>query len=136
MVENHLIDNYVRWLETLGPQGVHRIEPFVSKDVRCRNPKTEGMGVPAVSAIFASVFEGGATVKTKVLDRMPGSDGHTFYLRWDRLVTSSDGKFSSLSGVTELMIDTKDKIASIIDYWDTLPEEPEKTFLQKLRELF
>jgi hypothetical protein len=122
MVENHLIDNYVRWLETLGPHGVHRLAPFVSKDVRCRTPDAEGLGVPSVAAVFGLIFEHGVQVKTKVLDRMAGSDGHTVYLRWDRIVTTKDGKFSAFSGVTELMISHDDKIVSIIDYWDCAPE--------------
>jgi hypothetical protein len=132
MHDSHLIDQYVRWLETLVKTGGHRIGSFVAKDVRHRTPEQEGAGVDAVAAIFVSVFDGAASVKFKVTDRAMGLDGRTVYLRWDRLVTFTDGKTETLSGISELMIGMDDKIASIIDHWDSMPAGPPRSLLSRL----
>ncbi|MCB1538177.1 MAG: nuclear transport factor 2 family protein [Alphaproteobacteria bacterium] len=122
--ETPLIDRYVAWLETLAPQGVHRVAQFVARDVRYRTPEREGAGVDAAIVIHAALFDGVSALRMKVTDRASGLNGHTAYLRWDRLVTRADGVKYSLSGVSEAMIDMTGKIASIVEYWDGVPPPP------------
>lgn len=122
MHDSNLIDQYVRWLETLTASGAGRASILLAKDVRHRTPESEGAGPAAVAAIFVAMFNGTAGVKTKVTDRAAGQDGHTVYLRWDRIITFPNGKFSTMSGVSEVMVNTEGKISSIIDHWDTAPE--------------
>ncbi len=128
-----LADDYVRWFETLGKTGVHRLGMHVAKDVRYRTPLTEGAGLAAVTAIFMSIFDDAAAVKIKVTDRARGMDGHTVYLRWDRLVTSQKGQIHGLSGVSELMFGMDGKIVSIIDHWDSVPPVPKKSIFARFR---
>lgn len=136
MLENPNVQGYVHWLETLSVSGVHRVLAYTAKDVRCRNPDTEGVGPQAMAAIFAQIFEGTASVKMKVLNQAMGTDGHTVFLRWDRLVTMVDGQFRTLSGITELMIGMDGKIASVTDYWDGLAPEAPKSLWARVRAVF
>ena len=124
MEENPNIANFIRWLESLGNTGVHRISQFVSNDVRCRTPELEGFGRDGAAAVYAQMFKGASAVKTRVLDVAYGSSGHNVYLRWDRMVTPNRGKKWTLSGVSELTIGLDGKIHAITDYWDEAPDKP------------
>lgn len=115
-----LLDRYVHWLETLSAQGTHRISQFVGNDVRCRNPESETSGIQGADEWFKQILTG-RQVTTKILDRAAGQDGHTFYLRWDRLSVWPNGVRETLSGMSEIMVGLDGKIVSIIDYWDSVP---------------
>jgi len=131
MEENPLVANYIRWLETLGKPGVHRVSQFVSRDVRCRNPQYEASGYDGAASLYGRMFEGAASVKTRVLDVAQGASGHNIYLRWDRLTVNEKGGKSTLSGVSELTIGMDGKIAAITDYWDEIPDD-NRSFYSKL----
>lgn len=119
-----VIDAFVAWQEKLTPQAAHRISQFVSKDVRVRNPQSEGAGRDAAAAIYAGYFGGTEKLTIRVTDRASGQDGHTAYLRWDRLARYADGTSRGYSGISEVMLDTEGRIASIIEHWDSV-QEPE-----------
>lgn len=124
MEENPNITNFVRWLETLGNTGVTRVSQFISDDVRCRTPELEGAGREGAVAVYAYMFKGATSVKTRVLDVAYGLSGHNVYLRWDRLVTPIKGEKWTVSGVTEITIGTSGKFIAITDYWDDTPTRP------------
>ena len=123
MHDSDVIDHYVRWLETLTKSGVHRISMWAAKDVRHRTPLAEGAGHEAVAAVFETMFDGAASVKTKIIDRASSPERQTVYLRWDRLVTTPKGQIQGMSGVSEIMLGMDGKIASITDHWDSLPQQ-------------
>lgn len=131
MEENPAIAGFVKWFETLGKTGVHRVSQFTARDVRCRTPELESAGPDGVAGIYAAIFENAQSVKIRVSDVAYGRDGFTAYLRWDRLVTDARGRTASLTGVTELTLGTDGKIVSILEYWNDVPG-PRGGFFSKL----
>lgn len=131
MHDTGIIDNYVRWLETLTESGVHRVGMFAARDIRYRTPEGEGCGANATAAIYARMFADGATVKTKILDRATGLDERTVYLRWDRIVTTRTGQIHGLSGMSEILIGMEGKIVSIIEHWNSVSEAPKYNFITR-----
>jgi len=122
LTQTPLIEGFVKWLHSLSGLATHRVSQFVSRDARMRTPDAEAEGTAAIAAIYKGLFDDTASVVIRVNDRAAGADGHTVYLRWDRLITGNDGRKQVLSGITELMIGTDEKITSIIEHWDRVPE--------------
>lgn len=116
----------MRWLESLSAQGTHRISQFVARDARLRTPEVEGAGPQAMAQIYASWFEDAQKVTLRVTDHAAGADGHTHYLRWDRVIVGARGDKQILSGVSEITLGLTGKITSIIEHWDSAPEPLKK----------
>ncbi len=124
--ETPVIDGYIRWLQSLSIQASHRVSQFVTADTRMRTPECECTGLAAIGQLHAELFDDAQKLIIRVTDHAQGQDGHTVYLRWDRLITNPSGQKQTLSGITEIMLGLDGKIASIIEYWDSVPEPLKK----------
>lgn len=114
-----LIDLYVQTLQTMTSlQMAHRLGQFTAKDVTYRDPRMSGQGPDAIKDALASLFDGTEGIVWRVTDRAWGQDGHTVYLRWDRLLKLPGERKHAYSGISEIMIGMNGKITSIIDHWD------------------
>lgn len=128
-----LIDAYIEWLHSLTALSAHRVSRLVNSEVRIRTPEAEGVGPEAVKAMYAALFNDASLVIIRVLSRAVDAERSTVYLRWDRRVVSKAGANQTLSGITEIMTGPDGKIASITEYWDSMPDIlPERGFFQKL----
>lgn len=131
--ETPLIDAYVEWLHGLTALSAHRASRLVDLQVRIRTPEAEGVGPEAVKTMHAALFDDAASVTIRVLSRAADVERNTVYLRWDRLITAKSGAKQPLSGITEIMVGQNGKIASITEYWDSVPDAmPQRGFFQKL----
>ena len=133
LTETPVIEGYVRWLQTVTAHSTHRISQFSERDVRFRNPEAETTGAEGIATIYKDLFDDGQTVIIRVADRAQGQDGHTVYVRWERLCTTKEGHKQSLSGMSEVMVGLEGKIASITEYWDIMPAAlAKRSFFKKL----
>ncbi|NBX66193.1 MAG: hypothetical protein EBQ96_04270 [Proteobacteria bacterium] len=83
--------------------------------------------------MHAALFDDAASVTIRVLSRASDAERNTTYLRWDRLIASKTGARQALSGITEIMVGLDGKIASVTEYWDSVPDAlPQRGFFQKL----
>ena len=132
-LETPLIEGFVRWHDGLTAQAAHRITQFLSRDAHVRTPECEAAGAQAVGQAYAVYLADKTGFKGRVGDRACGADGHTVYLRWERLWKGPDGTTQTLAGVTELMIGTDGKIAAILEHWNDHPAPPrDKGLLARL----
>ncbi|MBU6235127.1 MAG: hypothetical protein KGQ41_04725 [Alphaproteobacteria bacterium] len=120
--ETPLIQGFVNYLHTLTPQASGRVAQFVADTTRMRTPEAEGQGPQAIAAIYAESLGNAKSAIVRVQSKIDGPDGHTVFLRWDRLLTFENGQKQTLSGITEIMVGANGKIASITEYWDSVPE--------------
>jgi hypothetical protein len=121
ITETPVITGYIQWLHTLNAHGVHRVASFMRADTRYRTPEGESVGARDIAALFVKLFEDGQKVVIRVNDVAGGQDGHTVYLRWDRMITGVNAQKQTLSGVSEIMLGLDGRIASVIEHWDRVP---------------
>lgn len=116
------MDNLTSIIETLqtisNPASAHRLSPYLRPDVTYQTPTHQSSTPDGVRDILAYIFVGGQGGRIRVIDHAAGQDGLTHYLRWDRLVNMDNGSNVVYSGMTEMMLDPKGKVASLIDYYD------------------
>ncbi|HEY8963696.1 MAG TPA: nuclear transport factor 2 family protein [Alphaproteobacteria bacterium] len=126
---DNLIDQYVQIMQMMtSAQVAHRLGSLVQPDVSFHDPRFSAQGPDELAAAMASLFDRTEGITIRITDRAWGQDGHTVYLRWDRLLKFSGGSTHGYSGISEVMIGTSGKIASILDHWDgadhVLPKRP------------
>jgi len=124
---DRLIDQYLTALNNMTlVQMAHRLTPFVARDVAFKDPRLSASGPDALTDALSSLFDGTQGITFRITDRAWGQDGFTVYLRWDRLLKLPDDRKCAYSGISEIMIGTHGKIASIIDHWDPADHQVSK----------
>lgn len=111
-------DAYIRYYETLTPEGLSRLAEVVASDVRFKDPFNDVRGIDAYRALLARMFRDVPDIRFKVTRQ--AVDGATCYIRWtcDGTVRAMGAQPWHVEGMSELRFSPDGKVREHIDFWD------------------
>ena len=112
------VDDYVRFFEALTPETIEDLEKVATPDVRFRDPFNDVIGLPAMRAVLAHMFEQVDAPRFEITHR--ARDGDVAFIRWrftGRLKALSNRQWDVI-GMSELRLAPDGRIAAHIDHWD------------------
>ena len=119
------LDSLVAFFESLTPESTQHIGAFYAGDAYFRDPFNEVRGAPAVTRIFAHMFEQVAEPRFRVTDRVQADNGAL--LTWNFTFRFKDAApLVTVRGASHLRFDSAGKVAYHCDYWDPAGELYEK----------
>ena len=110
------LDRYVRFYETLTPDGVARLDEFVAPAVHFRDPFNDVRGVERLRAVLAHMFAITEASRFQVTDRAFGAAAA--YVRWRYTFRPRGGLPWEITGVSELTFDGQGRVTEHLDHWD------------------
>jgi hypothetical protein len=121
------VTRVVALFETLTPASVATLPAFYAADARFKDPFNDVTGLPAITAIFAHMFEALETPRFVVRERIV--QGAQCFLTWEfrfRFRRFRQGEEQVILGGSHLVFDTTGLVTLHRDYWDAAEELYEK----------
>ena len=121
------VTRVIAFFESLSPTDVATIGQFYAPQARFKDPFNEVVGVPAIQAIFAHMFEALEHPRFVVTGRVV--QGQQCFLTWDFLFEFKNyhrGETQTVRGASHLVLDPQGLIVLHRDYWDAAEELYEK----------
>lgn len=121
------IDRLCAWFESLSPASLGRLAEFYTPDARFKDPFNEVQGIPAMTRIFAHMFESLHEPRFVVTDRV--LDGAQCFLVWEfhfRFKRFDTVTEQVVRGGSHLRLAPDGRITDHRDYWDAAEELYEK----------
>ncbi len=115
------LEDYVHFFQNLNPRSLNLLDQIVHEDVVFRDPFHDVRGVLEMKKIFIHMFNTTENPKFQVIDRAFGKDEFTAYLKW-RFTARAKSITLDFIGMSEVTFDTKGRVISHIDYWDSASE--------------
>jgi steroid Delta-isomerase len=120
------VELIVRLFETLTPGELPRLADIYTTQARFKDPFNEVQGVPAITAIFAHMFDSLDRPRFVIHDVIV--QGDQCFMSWDFVFAMR--RFNSseqiIRGSSHLTLATDGRIAQHRDYWDAAEELYEK----------
>jgi len=116
-MEKTIVKNYINLFSNLSPDNIDEFDNLISKDIIFKDPFNNVKGVNAFKKIFYHMFENVKEPKFKIVDY--SMNKQRVFLKW-KMTFMAFKSLQTIEGMTELLLNDAGKIASHIDYWDTL----------------
>lgn len=110
---------YRRFIETLSPETLSRLDELAAPNLHYRDPLNETRGVARVKQVMARVFRD--VDDPRYIITHAAVDDDTCFLRWKftcRPRLSGKGQPWIVDGVTEVRFDDEGRVVELIDHWD------------------
>lgn len=111
---------YRRFLETLSPAALDRLDEVAAPNIHFRDPFNDARGLPRVRQVFAALFRDVDEPRFRIVHS--ACSGKVCFLRWHftcRPRTLARGHPWLIDGVTELHFDDGGRVVEHLDYWDS-----------------
>lgn len=121
------VTHLVALFETLTPTSVATLPAFYAVNARFKDPFNDVTGLPAITAIFAHMFETLEAPRFVVRERIV--QGQQCFLTWEfrfRFRRFKQGEEQVILGGSHLVFDAAGLVTLHRDYWDAAEELYEK----------
>ena len=121
------VTHLVALFETLTPTSVATLPAFYAANARFKDPFNDVTGLPAITAIFAHMFEALEAPRFVVRERIV--QGQQCFLTWEfhfRFRRIKQGEEQVILGGSHLVFDAAGLVTLHRDYWDAAEELYEK----------
>ncbi len=120
------VEKIVALFETLNPTSLPRLADIYTADARFKDPFNEVQGVPAITAIFAHMFDSLEQPRFVIHDVIV--QGDQCFMSWDFVFAMRRFNRSEqiIRGSSHLILTAEGRIQQHRDYWDAAEELYEK----------
>jgi steroid Delta-isomerase len=120
------VEKIVRLFEALGVDALPQLAEIYTADARFKDPFNDVQGVPAITAIFAHMFDSLERPRFVIHDVIV--QGEQCFLSWDFVFAMRrfDRREQTIRGSSHLKLAADGRIAQHRDYWDAAEELYEK----------
>ena len=112
-----LVKNYINLFNNLSSENINEFDNLISRDIVFIDPFNKIKGINAFKKIFYHMFENVKDPKFLILDY--SINKRRVFLKW-KMTFFAFKSLQTIEGMSELVLNDAGKIASHIDYWDTL----------------
>ena len=116
MKKKNKIENYVKLFESLNLENLHKFDKLLDENIYFEDPFNKVYGIENFKRIFSNTLKNLDDVEFKVLNIISKNNIHI--IKWE-MIYFAFNKNNSILGLSEVTIDTNEKIVSHIDYWDS-----------------
>ena len=116
MKKKNKIENYVKLFESLNLNNLHKFDNLLDENIYFEDPFNKVYGIKNFKRIFSNTLNKLDNVEFKVLNII--SKNNIYIIKWE-MIYFAFNKNNSIFGLSEVTIDTNEKIISHIDYWDS-----------------
>ena len=116
-MEKSIVKNYINLFSNLSPDNINEFDNLISKDIIFADPFNNIKGKNAFKNIFYHMFENVKEPSFFVLDY--SINKQRVFLKW-KMTFFAFKSLQTIEGMSELLLNDNGKVASHIDYWDTL----------------
>ena len=116
MKKKNKIENYVKLFESLNLKNLHKFDKLLDENIYFEDPFNKVYGIENFKKIFSNTLTKLDNVEFKVLNII--SKNNIYIIKWE-MIYFAFNKNNSIFGLSEVIIDTNEKIISHIDYWDS-----------------
>lgn len=111
------IEDYAAYWEKLNVRSVRLIEKYIADEYAYTDPFHDIRGVDAAEEIIMRYYSRAVPPKIKVTNMAISKDGMTVFYRWE--VIMAGATIDRISGLSEVVFNTKGKVVSHYNFWDT-----------------
>ena len=116
-MKKSLVKNYINLFANLSPENIDEFDDLISEDIVFMDPFNNVKGVNAFKKIFYHMFENVQDPKFLILDY--SINKKRVFLKW-KMTFFAFKSLQTIEGMSELVLNDSGKVASHIDYWDSL----------------
>ncbi len=116
-MEKSIVKKYINLFSNLSPDNINEFDNLISKDIIFADPFNNIKGKNAFKNIFYHMFENVKEPSFFVLDY--SINKQRVFLKW-KMTFFAFKSLQTIEGMSELLLNDNGKVASHIDYWDTL----------------
>ena len=116
-MKKNIVKSYINLFSNLSPENINEFDNLISKDIIFVDPFNNAKGVNAFKKVFYHMFENVTDPKFLILDCSISKK--RVYLKW-KMTFFAFKSLQTIEGISELLLNDVGKIASHIDYWDSL----------------
>ena len=116
-MDKNIVKNYINLFSNLTPQSINEFDDLVSSDIDFKDPFNNVKGVNAFKKIFYHMFENVKEPKFTIIDY--SINKQRVFLKW-KMTFKAFKSIQTIEGMSELFLNNSGKVASHIDYWDSL----------------
>ena len=116
-MDKNIVKNYIKLFSNLTPENIKNFDDLISEDINFVDPFNNVKGANDFKNIFYHMFENVKDPKFLVVDYFINKQ--RVYLKW-KMTFFAFKSLQTIEGMSELVLNDAGKVASHIDYWDTL----------------
>ena len=116
-MDTNIVKNYINLFTSLTPESVNEFDDLVSNDIIFKDPFNDVNGIIAFKKIFYHMFENVKEPKFRIVDY--SINNQRVFLKW-KMTFFAFKSLQTIEGMSELLLNDAGKVASHIDYWDSL----------------
>ena len=116
-MEKNIVKNYINLFSNLSPENINEFDDLISNDIIFKDPFNKIKGINAFKKIFQHMFENVKEPKFLILDY--SINKQRVFLKW-KMTFFAFKSLQTIEGMSELLLNDAGKVASHIDYWDSL----------------
>ena len=116
MKKKNKIENYVKLFQSLNLKNLHKFDKLLDENIYFEDPFNKVYGIENFKRIFSNTLKNLDDVEFKVINII--SKNNIYIIKWE-MIYFAFNKNNSIFGLSEVTINTNEKIVSHIDYWDS-----------------
>ena len=116
-MDKNIVKNYINLFSNLKPQSIDGFDDLVSNDIIFIDPFNDVKGINAFKKIFYHMFENVKEPRFTIIDY--SINKQRVFLKW-KMTFIAFKSLQIIEGMSELLLNDDGKVASHIDYWDSL----------------
>ena len=116
-MQKNIVKKYINLFTKLTLDNIDDFDDLVSENIIFVDPFNDVKGVNAFKKIFYHMFENVKEPKFRIVDFSMGKK--RVFLKW-KMTFIAFKSLQSIEGMSELLLNDAGKVASHIDYWDSL----------------
>ena len=116
-MEKSVVKKYIYLFSNLSPHNINEFDDIISEDIIFIDPFNNIKGIDAFKNIFHHMFKNVKEPKFFILDY--SINKQRVFLKW-KMTFFAFKSLQTIEGMSELVLNDSGKVASHIDYWDSL----------------
>ena len=116
-MDKNIVKNYIKLFSNLTPESIKSFDDLISEDINFVDPFNNVKGINAFKNIFYHMFENVKEPKFFILDY--SMNKQRVFLKW-KMTFFAFKSLQTIEGMSELVLNDAGKVATHIDYWDSL----------------
>ena len=116
-MEKNVVKKYIYLFNNLSIDNINEFDDIISRDIIFKDPFNNIRGINAFKNIFYHMFKNVKEPKFFILDY--SINKKRVFLKW-KMTFLAFKSLQTIEGMSELVLNDSGKVASHIDYWDSL----------------
>ena len=116
-MEKTVVKKYIYLFSNLSVDNINEFDDIISEDIMFKDPFNNIKGIDAFKNIFYHMFKNIKEPKFFIVDY--SINRQRVFLKW-KMTFFAFKSLQTIEGMSELVLNDSGKVASHIDYWDSL----------------